>query len=261
MIAARTTALVKVGLSAVLEGARLAEAARGAVAIAHKGSLRDIVTQTDLEISWALTEQLMAAGWAVISEEDSALAPLPDAFWVIDPIDGTVNFSHGLAQYAISAGWVERGECRLGIVCAPVLDELYFTLSPERAFLNGKPFRHVHRAWDEALLAASFAAKAEASQYALFQQVNESTRGCLRTGSAALNLCWTAIGRLQGAYGIKAKLWDVAGGLAIAQAAGCEIVIRQQPGALVLDYYVGSQDVVGRLVSLAQAHGLWEEMC
>jgi myo-inositol-1(or 4)-monophosphatase len=258
MIAARTSALVKVGLSAVLEGARLAEAARGAVAIAHKGSLRDIVTQADLDISRAVTEQLMAAGWAVISEEGVAPAPLPEAFWVIDPIDGTVNFTHGLPQYAISAGWIERGEFQLGVVCAPALDELYFTLSPARALLNGKPFSHNHRAWDEALIAASFAAKGEASQYALFQQVNESTRGCLRTGSAALNLCWTATGRLQGAYGLKAKLWDVAGGLAIARAAGCEIAVRQQPGTLVLDYYVGSRDVVQQLVSLAQARGLWE---
>jgi myo-inositol-1(or 4)-monophosphatase len=255
---ATPSTLVKTGLSAVLAGARLAEAARGAAAVAHKGSLRDIVTQADLDISQTLIQQLSAPGWAVISEEGTASTALPDAFWVIDPIDGTVNFSHGLPQYAISAGWVEQGQCQLGVVCAPALDELYFTLNAERALLNGKPFSHVHRGWDEALVAASFAAQAGVAQYTLFQQVNESTRGCLRTGSAALNLCWAAAGKLQAAYGFNAKLWDVAGALAVARAAGCEVRLRHQPGALTLDYCVGSREVVQQLVGLAQAQGLWE---
>lgn len=251
--------LVKTGLAAVLEGAKLANAAQGGVAIAHKGSLRDIVTQVDLDISQTLTQQLSAPGWTVISEEVPCTEPLPSACWVIDPIDGTVNYAHGLPHYAISAGWVEEGQCRLGIVCVPALDELYFTLNPERAMLNGKPFIHPDRNCDTALVAASFAAQAGAAQYRLFQQVNESTRGGLRTGSAALNLCWTAVGKLQAAYGFSAKLWDVAGGLAVARAAGCEVRLRQQPGEFTLDYCVGSHEVVQHLVGLAQAQGLWEE--
>ena len=253
-----TSMLVKAGLSAVLAGGQLAETARSTVALAHKGSLRDIVTQADLDISQALTQRLTAPCWTVISEEGPTSAARPDTFWVIDPIDGTVNFSHGLPQYAISAGWVEQGICQLGVVCAPALDELYFTLTPGRSLLNGKPFTHEHLSWDEALIAASFAAQASAVQYSLFQQVNESTRGCLRTGSAALNLCWAAVGKLQAAYGFNAKLWDVAGALAIASAAGCEVRLRQLPGALTLDYCVGSREVVEQLVGLAQAQGLWE---
>lgn len=255
---ATPSTLVKAGLSAVLAGARLAEAARGAATVAHKGSLRDIVTQADLDISRTLTQHLSVPGWAVISEEGSTSTVQPEVFWVIDPIDGTVNFSHGLPQYAVSAGWVEQDQCQLGVVCAPALDELYFTLNTERALLNGKPFSHVHRGWNEALVAASFAAQAGAAQYAVFQQVNEGTRGCLRTGSAALNLCWAAAGKLQAAYGFNAKLWDVAGALAVARAAGCEVRLRRQPGGLTLDYCVGSREVVQQLVGLAQAQGLWE---
>jgi len=258
MTTATISALVGAGLSAVLAGARLAEAAQGSVALANKGSLRDIVTQADLDISHMLTEQLSESGWAVISEENEANAAQTEAFWVVDPIDGTVNFSHGLPQFAISAGWIEQSRFELGVVCAPALDELYFTLTPERALLNGKPISHVHRGWDGALVAASFAAQAGAAQYCLFQQVNEGTRGCIRTGSAALNLCWVAAGRLQAAYGFNARLWDVAGALAVARAAGCEICLRQKPGALTLDYLVGSSEVVQQLVVLSRAQGLWE---
>lgn len=250
--------LIKAGLSTVLAGAKLAEAACSSVAVAQKGHLRDIVTQADLDISDLMVRQLEAQGWTVVSEELPVAAGLPEAYWVIDPIDGTVNFSHGLAQYAISAGWITQGQYQLGVVCAPALDELFMTLSAERALLNGKPFTHEHRGWDEALVAASFAALAGAAQYALFQQINEGTRGCLRTGSAALNVCWAATGRLQAAYGFHAKLWDVAGALAIARAAGCEVRLRQHPGALTLDYCVGSREVVEQVLGLAQAQGIWE---
>lgn len=249
--------LVKSSLSAVLAGAKLAEAARGALMVAQKGSLRDVVTQADLDISHLLVQKLTAHGWAVLSEEEMTCPTLPEEFWAVDPIDGTVNFSNGLPQFAISAGWVKQGRYMLGVICAPALDELYFTLTPDRALFNGKPFIHVHRGWNEALVAASFAAKADEAQYALFQKVNEGTRGCLRTGSAAINLCWAATGKLQAAYGFKANLWDVAGGLALASAASCEVIIRQLPGELTLDYCVGSREVVHKIIDLAQAQGLW----
>lgn len=252
--------LIKIALDAVLAGARIAEAAVVTRhAVTTKGSLRDIVTETDVQISQLLEQKLSVSGLPVISEEKCDEAQVtPDDFWVIDPVDGTVNFSHGLAQFAVSAGLVRNGKVELGFVCAPAVDELYFTLSSKSALLNGRPFSHVHRAVDEALAAASFSAKASAAHYDLFQQVNESTRGCLRTGSAALNLCWAAAGKLQVAYGFQAKLWDVAGGLAIAAAAGCEILLRHKPNTLVIDYIVGSRDVVRHVSALAKQNGLWD---
>lgn len=252
--------LVKACLGAVLAGARLADHAASALVVQQKGNLRDIVTQTDLDISALLEQRLGATGLPVVSEENaSAGDSAPPVFWVVDPIDGTVNFSHGLAQFAVSAGLVEQGECRLGVVCAPRLDELYFTLNTERALLNGRQFTHVHRGLDEALVAASFSAKAPRAAYDMFQQANESMRGCLRTGSAALNVCWAAAGKLQAAYGFEAKLWDVAGALAIARAAGCEVVLRHPSGAMTLDYIVGSRDVVRHLLQIATNNGLWKQ--
>lgn len=249
--------LVKIAVDAVLGGARLAENASATQALNQKGSLRDIVTQADLDISALLSDKLAASGLPVVSEEDAHDAPLPTDYWAVDPIDGTVNFSHGLQQYAVSAGLVRGQQFALGVVCAPGLDELYFTLDPDRAVRNGRPMAHLHRPLSDTLAAASFSARASANQYLLFQAVNESTRGCLRSGSAALNICWAAAGKLQLAYGFGAKVWDVAAALAIARAAGCKLHVRFAPGARSLDYCVGSQEAVAHLIQLASAQQLW----
>ena len=248
--------LIKDGLSAVLAGAQLAEKSQSRVSVSQKGNLRDIVTQADLDISNTITQKLTANGWKVISEEEKITDKIPKEYWLIDPIDGSVNYSHELPEYTISAGWVENSECQLGVVCAPAMDELYFTLKPDRALLNGKPFKHVHRCMDEALVAASFAAKGSHMQYKLFQIVNERTRGCLRTGSASLNLCWAAKGKLQAAYGFNARLWDIAGGLAVAKAAGCKVYVQKKDN-FTTDYIVGSREVASKLVEYAKNEGLW----
>lgn len=253
--------LTQIALEAVLTGASIAETVSAASqVVSHKGSLRDIVTVADLQISGILEQKLCASGLPVVSEEsyDSTVS-VADEFWVVDPIDGSVNFSHGLAQFAISAGLVRALEFPLGVVCAPSLNELYFTLSPQSAMLNGRPFVHEHHSVNDTLAASSFSARASATQYELFRQVNESTCGCLRTGSAALNLCWVAVGKLQAAYGFHAKLWDVAGGLAVAKAAGCETKLRVNPDSFTVDYIVGSRDAVRHITNLAQDIQLWDE--
>ncbi len=252
--------LVKTALNAVLAGCQIAETSSATMALNNKGSFRDIVTQTDIDISDLLIKKLSTTGLPVISEEkfDPAKSN-PDIFWAVDPIDGTVNFANGLSQYAVSVGLIMKNVFKLGVVCAPALDELYFTLTPERSLLNGKPFAHTHRSSENALVAASFAARASMIQYDLFKQINESTRGCLRTGCAALNICWAASGKLQAAYGFAAKLWDVAGALAIARAAGCEIIVSHIPNTLTLDYCAGSKDVVRHIIEMAQANKLWDQ--
>lgn len=243
---------VRLGLGAVLAGGKIAEQSIDRKAIAHKGNLRDIVTQADQTISELLIEKLTPTGIHVISEETHSPSDLlPEDMWLIDPIDGSVNFSNGLPLYAISIGLVKGFIPQLGFVCIPSMDDLYFTLGPERALLNGRAFVHKHAILSDSLVAASFSGHPLSVEYDLFQAVNESVRGCLRTGSAALNICWVASGKLQGAYGFKAKLWDVAGALAIARAAGCEVITHRKPQSVLIDYCVGSKDVVRYISELA----------
>ncbi len=252
--------LVRIALEAVLAGAQLAERMGPTAPAAYKGSLRDIVAPTDIAVGNLLEAKLKATNLPVVSEECySPSQAVPDVFWAVDPIDGSVNFAHEIALFAVSAGLVDKGAFPIGVVCAPGLDELYFTLSPRKALFNGRPFLHTHRPVAQALIAASFAATGARNQYDLFQQANESSRGCLRTGSAGLNICWAAVGKLQGAYGFCAKLWDVAGALAVARAAGCAVALQYKPGAMSIDYCVGSREVVSHLTGLAARHGLWEQ--
>jgi myo-inositol-1(or 4)-monophosphatase len=251
-------ALIKTAVDAVLSGARIAEAAKATQVVATKGNLRDVVTQADLDVSALLEQKLSITGIPVISEErDYSQASTPDTFWAVDPIDGTANFAHGLAQYAVCAGLVVRNEFELGVVCAPSIDELYFTLGNGRSVLNGRPISHVHSAREDALCAASFSPKAAAEQYEVFRKINESTRGCLRTGSAALNICWAAAGKLQLAYGFDAKIWDVAAAIAVAKAANCKVHVQHTPGSLTLHYCIGSQDAVDHLITFTQSMKLW----
>lgn len=248
---------VKAALAAVLAGAKLAETSIDRDAVSNKGNLRDIVTKTDHTISDLLIEHLKKTGLPTISEEREYIdLKFPETMWVIDPIDGSVNFANEVPLYAISIGLVQRGLPEIGFVCIPKLDELYFTLTPESSLINGRPFKHEHRESSDSLVAASFSGKPASAEYELFQQVNETTRGCLRTGSAALNICWAAKGKLQAAYGFGAKLWDVAGALAIAKAACCETIILSEPNSLLVNYCVGSKDVVKHITSIAREKNL-----
>lgn len=249
--------LVQIGIQAVLSGARIAETSSNNTILAKKGSLRDIVTRVDLEISSLLTSQFRSNGWSVISEEECFSGELPNKVWVIDPIDGTANFASGIPIYAVSAGWLEGGKPLLGFICAPALNELYATLSSNLACLNGRPIKHQHETEENSLTAISLAAKSGSDKYSLFKDVNESTRGCLRTGSAALNLSWTASNRLQACFGFGAKVWDVAAGLALNYAAGSRVEMLWHEGEKTLDYCVGSEEVVGHIIDQAKVRGLW----
>lgn len=243
---------VKLGLASVLAGAKIAEKSVDRDVIALKGNFRDLVTLADQAISEALIDRLSSSGIPVISEEQIfSSSEFPENMWIIDPIDGSVNFSNGLPLYSVSIGLMESLNPKLGFICIPCLDELYFTLTPEKAFLNGRPIVHRHSDALCSLVAASFSAKPVSVEYELFQAVNENVRGCLRTGSAALNICWTACGKLQGAYGFQAKLWDIAGAIAIARAAGCEVITQRKPQSLLIDYFVGSKDTVRYVSELA----------
>lgn len=249
--------LVRAGIEAVLCGARMTENSNSASVVSNKGNLRDIVTQVDLEISKTLSNMFLKQGWNVVSEESSIPSSMPDTFWAIDPIDGTANFANGIPYYSISASWVNQNRPSLGFICAPALNEIYVTLSGNLACLNGKPLKHRHESKDYALTAMSFTAKASPNEYRLFKEINESTRGCLRTGSAAINLSWVASNRLQTCFGFGTKVWDVAAGLAINHAAGSEVQVSWHPDNVTLDYCVGSKKTVDYIIDRAKSYELW----
>ncbi len=260
----------RLALCAAIEGGRIAMQSDAPLEVQVKESARDVVTSIDLEIERCAIAILAESGYPVLGEETSSgsQSVLDDSRlrWVVDSIDGTANFVNGLEYFGVSIGLCQGLDFLVGAVCLPRLKQLYFTLGSDRALLNGHQLSHEHRAPRDSLVAGGFSGsyrdpEQRARQYALFGQINDQTRGCLRLGSAATNICFTAAGRLQAAYGVNAKLWDVAGALAVAIAAGCHIRVTPSDAPFSVNYIVGSRTVVAMIHELCVAQGLMEESC
>ena len=204
--------------------------------VSEKGP-KDLVTDADLASQKAIREILMDAfeGYAFVGEEegendppDSVRQGLADAppCWVVDPLDGTVNYVHRLQSFAVSIGLYHAGKMRVGVILDPVTDELFTAIDGQGAFLNGHPI-HASDCEDlsDALLACSFPAgvKADAPEVARFVRVLEHCRSLRRLGSCALNMCYVAAGRLDGYWATNVAAWDSAAGTVIAREAGAQL--------------------------------------
>ncbi len=256
-------------IAAAREGGRVARGSAAALDIQVKESPRDIVTAIDLEVDRIMLEILSASPYPVLSEEradDSGYALHEDTpIWIVDPIDGTANFAHGMEYYGICVGLCRGLDFLTGVVYVPQLDQLY-SAGGGQAELNGSLLQHRHRAFNTSLVGAGFSnavhdPEHRARQYAVFGLVNEQTRGCLRLGSTAVNICFTAAGRLQCAYGLRAKIWDVAAALAVAIAAGCKVMVAPCGDQFSVDYVVGSRDAVTAVHELCVDRGLMSAQC
>jgi len=250
----RNEKYLRVALSAAVSAAEVAFKTANNEINRHKGAHRDIVTQSDIDANNVILKKLAQIGHQVISEETSIpeVIPWKDGVWVVDPIDGSVNFAHGLEYFSTSVCYMKDREFIYGVVCAPSINELFFNLSPSKALLNGRVISHTHTKLENSLLAMSFPAHTNSWAYELFRVANESSRGCLRTGCASLNICWAAASKLQGAFGVSAKLWDVAGAIAIAKASGCHVHVEYSENGFEVDYIIGSKHVVESLRSLME---------
>ena len=145
------------------------------------------------------------------SGETRASAEESEYCWVIDPLDGTTNYLHGLPQFAVSIGLLKRGKPELGVVYNPVSEEWFTAARGEGAQLNGRRLRVSGPFRDPDLLTR---------QYALLASVLQEIADVRRLGSAALDLCFVAANRLDGYFEMGIKPWDICAGMLIAQEAG-----------------------------------------
>ncbi len=257
-------------MRAAVEGGRITLERPPTLFDQRKESARDVVTSIDLVVEQHIRYLLSESGYPVIGEESTDghtyLLAKEAPIWVVDPIDGTANYANGLDYYAVSVGLCRSGEFLLGAVCMPKTTELFCTLGEGRSLLNGRILLHEHRLPEASLVAASFSGiigdpSQRQRQYQTFGKINDETRGCLRLGSAAANICFTAAGRLQAAYGFRARVWDVAAGLSVAIGAGCRALICSSKDGLYVDYIVGSRDTVAMIHEVCVQNGLMEERC
>ncbi len=199
---------------------------------ATKASIFDIVTEADTAIEAIIRPALLQAfpDHHVVGEEgggSGAQAADAEYFWYVDPIDGTVNFAHDLPFFCVSIALADRNRVPLvGVVFNPVADELYSAAQGLGATLNGEPI-HVRSTPDltSAMLVTGFSAKPEeaalnAAAWSAFMPI---TRGLRRFGSAALDLCYVASGRVDGFWEPMLHPWDILGGVIIVREAGGKV--------------------------------------
>lgn len=199
-------------------------------AITKKGRI-DLVTAADLAVERAFRELIAGrfAEHAVLGEEDATGGGPGEAAirWIIDPVDGTTNFAHGLAFFSVSIALEIEGRVELGVVFDPVAGELFTAERGGGARLNGQPIR-VATCNDlvDALLCTGFpysVREERRRQLHVFGAFLEEAQAVRRLGSASLDLCYVACGRLDGYWEEKIQPWDIAAGALIAEEAGAAV--------------------------------------
>jgi myo-inositol-1(or 4)-monophosphatase len=191
----------------------------------YKGEI-DLVTEYDRKSEAFVLEEIYRRfpGSAVLTEESGSIGGDACCLWYIDPLDGTVNYAHGLPLFCVSIAYAEDGDVRLGVIYDPVSGECFSGERGRGAWLNGQPI-HVSYAseLDKCLLVTGFPYDVRTNpennldHYERFTMHSQAVR---RLGSAALDLAYVAAGRLDGFWEIRIHAWDIAAGALIAQEAG-----------------------------------------
>ena len=212
-------------------GGEILKEYRGKV-VAREKAPKDLVTQADLDSQRAIELYLrqLFPGHLILGEESEPEVHRQarsdregQVRWIIDPLDGTTNFVHQLPNYCVSVAVERDGQVWAGAVYDPILDECFHAGKDRGAWLNEQPIRASEcRRMDEALLAVGFSAGIQPGSLEVkrFEEVLYRARAIRRLGSAALNLCYVAAGRLDGYFATSVKTWDVAAGILLITEAG-----------------------------------------
>jgi myo-inositol-1(or 4)-monophosphatase len=214
-------------------GSLLREYFRRGVATEYKGDV-DLVTEADRASEKQIVERLHVAfpDHGVYGEEGAREGLEREYRWYIDPLDGTTNFAHSFPVFCVSMGLEHRpeglaaeedGEVVAGVIYDPLRDELFTAEKGRGAFLNGRSIRVSQtKTLSEALLATGFPSRKRHSSPNIhfYQEFTLRSHGVRRAGSAALDLAYTACGRLEGFWEFNLNPWDTAAGVLLVTEAG-----------------------------------------
>ena len=226
------SAYLSAAVDAAKTGAAVLESWRAKFHVKEKARA-DLVTEADVASQVAIKELLLARfpGHAFLGEEDcvgkSVEETRPPAghppTWVVDPLDGTVNYVHDVPCYCVSIGLVIAGEPTVGVIYDPRLDELFTAATGRGAFLNGKPMRVSScPVLADGLISTGFPAAfdAQTRAFAAWQKLSRHAQALRRTGSTAINLAYVACGRFDGYWAYDNYAWDVTAGVVLVREAG-----------------------------------------
>jgi myo-inositol-1(or 4)-monophosphatase len=207
-------------------GAQLREAfARGGHEISSKSTPTDLVSEADRAAEQLIRDRLLAArpGDAILGEEGGSAAGSSGVRWVVDPLDGTVNFLFGIPQWAVSIAAEDETGVVCGVVYDPILDELWSAERDGPARLDGAEITGSRQTdLGQAMVATGFgySAQARAAQGAVVARLLPQVRDIRRIGAAALDLAWAAGGRYDAFYERGLNPWDCAAGALLCERAG-----------------------------------------
>ena len=193
--------------------------------VKKKGAI-DLVTEADIASEQVIIKTLRGAfqDHTVLAEESGKIEGDPRFQWIIDPLDGTTNYAHGLDLFAVSIAFFLEGVPRVGVVFNPVAGELFEAVAEQGAKLNGRPIWVSDRdKLKESLLVTGFPYNFSEIMPQLmerFKKCLSASQGVRRLGSAALDLCFVASGRFEGFWEQNLNPWDTAAGLLVLQEAG-----------------------------------------
>jgi len=220
----------------------------------EKGA-NNLVTVADREAEDEIARRIRARfpDHSLMLEETGGAAA--ENTWIVDPLDGTTNFAHGMNIFAVSIGFVHRGVPMAGGIFAPALGDYYFAARGEGAWRNGDQRMHVSRprTLGDALLVTGFPYDRRVMLDPLMDMMKEALRhshGVLRLGAAALDIAAVAAGDLDGFYEYNLMPWDVAAGA----------VMIEEAGGRITDFTGGVYDVFHPLTTVASNGHVHDEL-
>lgn len=227
------------------------------IQVKEKGR-NDYVTEVDLRAEEIIVEILTEAypDYGILSEEGGLMKENEDTFWIIDPLDGTKNYIHGVPHFSISIALSVKAEIHHGMIYDPIREEVFAASKGAGAFLNQRRLRVSEQSTlPGALIGTGFPYREQAQldQYlGQLKRILSKVGGVRRTGSAALDLAYVAAGRYDGFWETGLKIWDVAAASIIVKEAGG--IISDYDGkeqTFKADQIVaGNENIHGQLIGL-----------
>jgi len=235
-----------VAIGAALQAGRAIMDGYGRISHIEEKQHHDFVTDVDHRSEKIIIQHLRRAfpSHAILAEE-SGLHSEEAIRWIVDPLDGTTNFIHGLPMFAVSIALEVEGELRLGVVYEPVRKELFVAEKGSGATLNDRAIRvSTNSELPRCLLSTGFPFRNMEyveGYLSFFRSVMTQVSGIRRPGSAALDLCYLACGRVDGFWELNLSPWDIAAGALIITEAGGQITrFNGGPDFLYRGHVIGS---------------------
>lgn len=236
-----TTVIERVKELALATGRCQQELLGGPLEIARKSTNIDLVTQVDKQSERKIIEFITAnyPDHDILAEESGLTTTGSDFRWIIDPLDGTGNYVQGLPIFAVSIALEHCGETVLGVVYVPMLDQLFWALKGQGAYLNGARLAVAGKTdLRECVLATGFPydiAENPVNNIAYFSEIVLKARAVRRFGAAAYDLACVAAGKFDGFWEMGLGLWDVAAAMLMVEEAGGRIIhFRHDRGVSII---------------------------